>query len=52
MIDKMRLDAEKMRREFNQFDEQISNTKYQTEVIRLQSNYLVSKSKTGDIYGV
>ena len=48
----MRLDAEKMRREFNQFDEQIANTKYQTEVIRLQSNYLVSKSKTGDIYRV
>ena len=44
MIDKMRLDAEKMRKEFNQFDEQIANTKYQTEVMRLQSNYLVSKS--------
>ena len=44
MIDKMRLDADKMRKEFNQFDEQIANTKYQTEVMRLQSNYLVSKS--------
>ena len=51
MIDKMRLDAEKMRKEFNQFDEQIANTKYQTEVMRLQSNYLVSHSLYGDTLG-
>merc|ERR1719277_119165 len=36
MIDKMRLDAEKMRHEFSQFDEQIANTKFQTEELELE----------------
>ena len=42
MIDNLRTDAEKMRQEFSNYDQMITNTKYETEVMRIHSNYLVS----------
>ena len=41
-IDTLRKETERMRQEFSNYDQIITNTKFETEVMRIHSDYLVS----------